>query len=307
MLYVCGRKVKVVTGKNTQTVNIFTSDNIHGDYDYTVRLRPPFIDENTLRNKGFATIDDLVRYLQKHHYGDIEQTPVTRSSGSSRPASQTAMGSRLESATTRVQIDPQPRSSWESNARTAVEQSIDQFILEFIEFPYLHRVEHSVHCELFQILAQRKIFSRTYPFGRWLTQPIHKEWPEYLARPEKGNRRGNFDLSVLAPERLKSCSFSDFREGRVRPSIVIEVGLNYKLAHLTADAEKLKNSGIEDSYLVHLVHEEFADDFDAVERFLLGCGLRTGYARLTSAKAFYKLTSDKKIRSVDVPFTESLA
>ena len=307
MLYICGRKIIVKTGTKSQTVNICKSNNILGDYDYTVRLRPPFIDENTLRNKGFTTIDDLVRYLQKQHYGDIEQTPVTRPAGSSGPTSQTAMGSRLESATTRVLIDPQPRSSWESNARAAVEQSIDQFIIEFIEFPYLHRVEHSVHCELFQILAQRKIFSRAYPMGRWLTQPIHKEWPEYLARPEKGNRRGNFDLSVLAPERLKSCSFSEFREGRVRPSIVIEVGLDYVLAHLTADAAKLKNSGIEDSYLVHLVRQDVTDNFDAVEQFLLGCGLRTGYARLTSNRAFYKLTNDEKIRSVEVPFTESLA
>lgn len=307
MLYVCGRKIKVKTGKNTQTVNICTNGNIQGDYDYIVRLRPPFISENTLLDKEFATIDDLVRYLRDHHFGEIEKTPVVGSAGSSGPASQTATGSRLESATTRVQIDPQPRSSWESNARAAVEQSIDQFILEFIEFPYLHRVEHSVHCELFQILAHRKIFSRTYPMGRWLTQPIHKEWPEYLARPEKGNRRGNFDLSVLAPERLKSCSFSEFREGRVRPSIVIEVGLDYNLAHLTEDAAKLKNSGIEDSYLVHLVRHDVADNFDAVEQFLLGCGLRTAYARLTSGRAFYKFTNDEKIRSVDVPFSESLA
>ena len=88
---------------------------------------------------------------------------------------------------------------------------------------------------------------------------------------------------------------------------MIEVGLDYKLTHLKADVEKLKNSGIEDSYLVHLVRQDVADDFDAVEQFLLGCGLRTGYARLTSARAFYKLTNDEKIRSVDVPFTESLA
>jgi len=307
MLEICGRRVKVVTGKKTQTVNICTSINKDGIYDYIVRLNQQFISPDTLRNKEFSTIDDLVRYLQVHHFGDIEMTPVTRPAGSSRPTSQTAMGSRLESATTRVQIDPQPRSSWESNARAAVEQSIDQFILEFIEFPYLHRVEHSVHCELYQILAQRKIFSRTYPMGRWLTQPIHKEWPEYLARPEKGNRRGNFDLSVLAPERLKSCSFSEFREGRVRPSIVIEVGLDYDLGHLTQDAAKLKNSGIEDSYLVHLVRQDVTDNFDAVEQFLLDCGLRTGYARLTSARAFYKLMSDEKIRSVEIPFTESLA
>jgi hypothetical protein len=307
MFEVCGRRVKVVKRRKSQTVNICTSDNIEGVYDYIVRLRPPFIDEDTLRDKMFATTDDLVRYLQNHHHGDIEKTPVKRLAVSSRHATQPAIRGLPVSATPQVPIDPQLRSSWEANARAAVEQSIDQFILEFIEFPYLHRVEHSVHCELFQILARRKIFCGTYPMSRWLTQPIHKEWPEYLARPEKGTRRGNFDLAVLSPERLKSCSFSEFREGRVRPSIVIELGLDYDLSHLTADAAKLKNSAIEDSYLVHLVRQDFIDDFDAVEQFLLGCGLRTGYARLTSNRAFYKLTRDEKIRSVDVPFTESLA
>lgn len=301
MLYVCGRKVKVQTGTKSQTINIRTEDNIFGDYDYIVRINPPFVEEKTLLDKKFATIEELVRYLQTHYLGDIERTPVKRSAGSPRPPSQKMMNNRLESAATRVQIDSRPRSPWESNARLAVEQSIDQFILEFIKFPYLHRVEHSVHCNLFQILAQREIFGRTYPMGRWLTQPIHKEWPEYLARPEKGNRRGNFDLSVLAPEQLKSCSFSEFRQGRVRPSIVIEVGLDYDIAHLTADAAKLKNSGIEYSYLLHLVRHDVADNFDAVEQFLLECGLRTGYARLTNAQAFYKLTSDEKIRTVDVP------
>jgi len=55
------------------------------------------------------------------------------------------------------------------------------------------------------------------------------------------------------------------------------------------------------------VRQDVTDNFDAVEQFLLECGLRTGYARLTSARAFYKLMSDEKIRSVEIPFTESLA
>jgi len=80
MLNICGRKVKVVTGKKSQTVNICTSDNFNGVYDYIVRLRPPFIRENTLCDKEFATIDELVRYLQGDHSGQIEKTPVNGSS-----------------------------------------------------------------------------------------------------------------------------------------------------------------------------------------------------------------------------------
>jgi hypothetical protein len=63
-----------------------------------------------------------------------------------------------------VSTGPEPQAgwSWEANAKIAVEHSIDQFVLEFIEFPYLHRVEADAHCELFRILTAHKIFSRTY-------------------------------------------------------------------------------------------------------------------------------------------------
>jgi hypothetical protein len=295
MIHICGRKVKVQTGTKSQTVNVCSSANIHGEYDYIVRLPPPFISEETLLRQNFGSMQDLVRYLERHHFGEIERAPVVRSSDTIEIRSSMAPP---------APVGPTAASSWERNATLAVEQSIDQFILEFIDFPYLHRVEHSVHCELFKILTSRKILSRTYLMGRWATQPIHKEWPEFLPRPEKGNRRGNFDLLVLAPERLKSCSFTDFREGRVRPSIVIEVGLDYDFAHLSADATKPRNSGIQHSYLVHLVRQDVADDFRAVEQFLLDCGMRTGYARLTSSQAFYKLVNDDKIQTVEIPLVE---
>jgi len=85
MLNIGGRKVKIRTGTKSQTVNICTSDNIHGDYDYIVRLRPPFIREDTLRAKGFATIEALVRYLRRDHSGRIEKTPINGSGPFSRP------------------------------------------------------------------------------------------------------------------------------------------------------------------------------------------------------------------------------
>ena len=302
MIYICGRKVKVQTGTKSQTVNICTGTNIHGVYEYIVRLHPPFITEDTLRQQHFGSIEDLVAYVQRSHYGQVEQTPV-RHPGSA-PASLTQERVRTSAPLPGPPVKGLPASSWEQNAKLATEQCIDQFVVEFMEFPYLHRVEHSIHCELFKIMSGRKIFSRTYPMGRWMSQPVHKEWPEYIPRPEKGTRRGNFDLCVLAPERFRSCAFNDFREGRIRPSVVIEVGLDYDLAHLSQDAAKLKNSGIENSYLVHLVRQDFADDFAAVEKFLLNCGIRVAYARLTSSRAFYKLLNDAEIKSVALPLTE---
>jgi hypothetical protein len=140
--------------------------------------------------------------------------------------------------------------------------------------------------------------------GQSKSQLIHKEWPEYIPRPEKGTRRGNFDLCILAPEQIKSCSFKDFREGRIRPSIVIEIGLDYGLRHLRQDAAKLTNSGIENSYLVHLVRQDVANNFEKVEEFLLTCGIRNVYARLSGSRVFYKLLNDREIRNVALPFGE---
>ncbi|PYS55571.1 MAG: hypothetical protein DMG13_03480 [Acidobacteria bacterium] len=208
---ICGRKVKVQTRTKSQTVNICSSRNLHGEYDYVIRLRAPFISEETLRQKNFSSIEELVRYVQSQHFGEIEKSPVYRPTEPRQLSSNITAAAAVSPAQSTPELPKTANSSWELAAKLAVEKSIDQFILEFIQFPYLHRVEHSIHCELFKILTSRKMLSSTYPMGRWATQPVHKEWPEVLPRPEKGNRRGNFDLSVLTPQRLKSCSFADFR------------------------------------------------------------------------------------------------
>jgi hypothetical protein len=110
------------------------------------------------------------------------------------------------------------------------------------------------------------------------------------------NRRGNFDLALIAPDRLRNCSYDDFRHGRLRPCAVVEIGLDYDLRHLRQDWEKLKNSGIENSYLIHLVRPDFNDDFAAVENLVLTASLRTAYARITTSHARVKLLNDQAIR-----------
>jgi hypothetical protein len=73
MFKISGRKVMVSTGTKTQTVNICTTDNVHGDYEFKVRLRPPQITEYTLNQAKFASIDQLIRFLCLHHLGQVEQ------------------------------------------------------------------------------------------------------------------------------------------------------------------------------------------------------------------------------------------
>jgi hypothetical protein len=79
MIYVCGRKVKVQTGAKSQTVNICAPSNIHGIYDYVIRLRPPFVGEQALRQRDFGSIEDLVTYLQRDHCGNVERSPAQNS------------------------------------------------------------------------------------------------------------------------------------------------------------------------------------------------------------------------------------
>ena len=275
MFTIASRRSKVATGARTQTVNICTSANQDGVYDYIVRLRPPFTTEDELAAQGFASIESLLDYLQVHHGADIEKAPGKGPSGIAGPAA--------------------PLSAWEDAARTAVEAAIDQLVLEFVEHPYLHRVEHSLHCRLYQLMAAKPALRGTLPFGRWVTQPIHKEWPEWVVRPEK-DTRGGYDLAVLSPQVVEGASLDDFLQGRLRPFIAIEIGLDYKYDHLDQDIRKLENSGIPDSYILHLVRQDVTDDFPGVERRLLGCGFRTAYVHHLGTRARFKLVGDDNIR-----------
>ena len=83
-MYVCGRKLKIVTRTKSQTVNICTSDNLLGLYDYRVRLGPTFISAETLAATEFDTIHDLVRFLERCYNGRVEQRPLMQSADASR-------------------------------------------------------------------------------------------------------------------------------------------------------------------------------------------------------------------------------
>ena len=134
---------------------------------------------------------------------------------------------------------------------TVINTLIDNFMCE----PYLHRCEHSIHCELYRMLSACRVFQGAYKLKgdeERSTTLIHKEWPETIARPENDGRRGNFDLAILSPNDISESTVSDFTSGRITPDFVVEMGLNYPLEHLLRDIEKLKNSNCEKGYLIHL-------------------------------------------------------
>lgn len=157
-----------------------------------------------------------------------------------------------------------------------LETAIDSLVDNFARQPYIHRCEHSIHCELYSMLAVHRALQGIYPLkdgiGRSTTL-IHKEWPETIPQPEKVGRRGNFDLAILDPVDVPQHTVEDFSAGRIRPAFVVEMGLNYDLNHLTNDDAKLTNSACPHSYLVHLwqPHKGIRDaDRTALENWCIG-------------------------------------
>ncbi len=77
-----------------------------------------------------------------------------------------------------------------------LETSIDSLVDNFIKEPYIHRCEHSLHCELYTMLTSHRALQGLYPIGNspYKASLVHKEWPEPSIRIDK-NRRGNVDLA----------------------------------------------------------------------------------------------------------------
>ena len=79
---------------------------------------------------------------------------------------------------------------------------VDALVDEFLEKPYLHRVEHSLHVRLIELLRHSEVFQSEHRLGRdKVSQCIHKEWPEFAAQTNR--RRGNFDVSIIPPMLLE--------------------------------------------------------------------------------------------------------
>jgi len=280
VIEVGGRRVKITTGAQTQTIRVLTAVGHNGKYEHVWRIAPPSVTQELIEEQRFFSVGEMGDWLEDEHGA------VREEAGESAPKTPAT-----------VEAPPSEESAWFQSAVAATERAINQLALEFIEQPYLHRVEHSIHCRLFELLSSQQVFRRSIPVGKWETQPIHKEWPEYIPRKEKGDRRGAFDLAILSPERAKSLGVTDFRTGRVRPCIAIEMGLDYGLGHLDNDRRKLLNSGMGHGYLVHFVRQDFRDDFDAVERLVLG-EPRAAYVHHLGTHARVKLLGDLEIREV---------
>jgi hypothetical protein len=190
-------------------------------------------------------------------------------------------------------------AAWLRAAVEEVERALDLLVDDFAEHPYRHRVEHSLHLQLYRALAGCRQLDVLAPVGASSLHAglIHKEWPE--TRPGADtDRRGLFDLAVLAPSQLARASIEQFRQGRIHAPIAVEVGLDYGRAHLEQDLEKLRNSKVPHAYAVHLSRLQAGDDVD--DLLTAACpDIRTAYAHIPSAggRAIKHLADTGIIRS----------
>jgi hypothetical protein len=237
---VAGRTVTVRTGRKSQTVNICTPRQVVGDYEAIYRLPIQSAIEDPGEIPGVATLAEFATWLTARN---------GVSEGSSAARGKTDVLSPL----VRAAIN----DAWVSEAVPLVEDAIGSLVDAFVSAPYLHRVEHSFHAELISELRRHDKLRACVEIGGpgLTTQLIHKEWPETVVRGGRGKhveRRGLFDIVVLAPVQFEEATLEQFLQGRIEPPIVIEVGLDYGLKHLDGDIHKLLTSDVHHPYLIHL-------------------------------------------------------
>ncbi len=319
MMYVGDRRVYVNTGPGSQTVKVCTAENCRGIYDrYYRRCFPHRLSRQEQQMEqqkmetavvGRSSVVELEKWLVSD-YKSVRERDKETSVGTvpviqpitqpEKPRNGAKVGGTLEEIRRRLRGENTPPADdlWVSLAKDLVEQSIDQLVQQFIEFPYLHRVEHSIHAQLFCIMMAHPELAQRVPIGNdWaITQLVHKEWPE--TKPRAGDRRGNFDISVLSPKLVRECpSMVAFRQGRLNAPIVIEMGLDCDAEHLATDAEKLMNSQPEHGYLIHLVREFPRDP--AAEEVILGSestyGIKTAYVSRVGTRTVFKRVNDQTL------------
>ena len=262
---VAGRRVKVVRGTKSQTINVCTRANEIGNYEVTYRL-PADVEVTTAEFAGLADLAALDGWaLARLGDPEVPGQPGA-SAGLSVPP-------------------PSADDAWVVSAQAAVDRAITTLVEQFLEDPYLHRVEHSLHTLLHALLKQEPHLSGVFDLATQphRTQLVHKEWSE--TRAELGATgalvKGNFDIGVLSPAQIGTATLKQFRAGRIDAPLAIEVGLDYGCDHLEKDAAKLVHSEVPVPYLLHLSRLKVTDQAATEELLCAPEGaLRTAYVHI---------------------------
>ncbi len=274
-----GRRIRIVTGTKTQTVNICDDRNDLAHYEAVYRIHHKSRFVTGAEVEGCRTLTALKAKLARR--GEKTTVPTIRK---------------------HLVVD----AKWTRRIVPVVEAAINKVVDRFCAHPYVHRVEHSIHCDLFQELSTSPGLVRPLKIGDVKTGHVHKEWPRSLRKPAPGERRGNFDIAVLGPSKKPNSTFNanDFQMGLMVPAVAIEVGLNYGLKHLQEDTEKLKRSGVTHGYLLHLCRsetqwsDEVANHIEEVNRSKGSRGpvIRAAFAHVLDDGTRWCHAGERKIR-----------
>jgi hypothetical protein len=151
------RRVIVRTGTKSQTVNVCTRQNAPGEYEAVYRL--PIL--------SAIAAPDVPEMADLHAFGTwlVETRNALLEGPSGQPVVPgTAVGiSAVDEAWLRVAVEK-------------VEQAVDLLVDDFAEHPYRHRVEHSLHPQLYRVLADHRQLDVLAPVGTSSLRagPIHK-------------------------------------------------------------------------------------------------------------------------------------
>ena len=154
---------------------------------------------------------------------------------------------------------PPPGDEWVGEAVKAVEASITKLMDEFRAQPFIHRVEHSLHVRLMQLLSEWEHLRGLVSDRRQRFQDAAD--PQRVARDQAAEEEARADRRQAQGFLRRGCSRSQpARKSNPRAvhrwyidaPIVIELGLGYWTDHLSGDREKLTNSRVQHQYLVHL-------------------------------------------------------
>ena len=295
------RDLYKVTGRLSQTINICTDANDKGNYQYRITLYKNFLTDEELNSKlKGAMISEIVRWLLVDHEGKMDNYILENGDTALEVEDgEVEIFTRLPAY---LPVDEKLDASWIAKAKEVAERCIDELVNEFLEKPYLHRVEHSIHARLYELLRSHAPLDSEYAIDGGLSQPVHKEWPEAIPRPEKNNRRGLFDIAILFPSQLSSCTPKDFKRGLLKPAIAIEMGLNYGSDHLAGDVKKMINSNISHGYLIHLVRDKPLDVDGEVKRIINNLRstpqIQVALAHVHGNERHIKLLSDTESHSM---------
>src|SRR5262249_17305791 len=148
-------------GSKSQTIAICTPENVLGQYEVGYRLMgaTPLTEGDVAAHPTLVKLVDWI-----NSFGEA----ISREYDSQR---------RLLPGL----IDPvDPSDPWWLTTTSIIEHEIDGLIVGFMRDPFLHRVEHSVHVQLYAAFAAHPELAQHHRIGSTgrMTQLVHKEWPE---------------------------------------------------------------------------------------------------------------------------------